>query len=477
MLSFSQTVSKALILVVATLLLIRHASEIQAAQPQPQVGIITAGLLHLRTGPSQDNPSLNILRKGTKVGILEQIDDWLKISYKGQIGYIRNREQYIHIMEIEISTEKQLNADQVNDIKHIREKAENISLEIKKGETEVQMFTKKESNIINNLNHIDLALNTARKKASESSTDLVTLEKQISETIAASKDLVKKIEENELYAAKRLVSLYKLNWLGRLNVLASAESLFNLFQRKKNLELILSHDQHTRENLLKNKLDLQMLLVRMNTQKKEKLSLEDDLEEQIQIMAAKRAQRASLLDDIRSKRTLETAAIESLKQAAKDLNTIIKSLSSAAVPSDQIKKKSPKDFTSLKGLLNMPVMGKIVNYFGPYKNSKFNVINFRSGIVIQADRGEPIRAVFGGKILFASWLKGYGNMIIVDHGDNYYTVYAHAEELFASKGNIVEKGEVVATVGDSGSLSGPSLHFEVRHHGKPVDPLAWIKKG
>jgi septal ring factor EnvC (AmiA/AmiB activator) len=475
MLSFSQTISKALILVVVTVLLIRHSAEIHATQPQ--VGIITARLLHLRTEPNPDNPSLKILRKGTKVGILEQIDGWLKISYEGQIGYIRNRERYVHILGIGILTDKQLKTDQVNDIKRFREKAENISLEIKKGEAEIQLFTKKELNIINNLNHIDLSLNTARKKVSESNTDLITLEKQISETTVASKDLVKKIEENEVYAAKRLVSLYKLNWLGRLNVLASAESLYNLFQSKKNLELILSHDQNTRENLLKNKLELQMLLVRLNTQKKEKLSLEDDLEEQIQIMAAKRTQRASLLDDIRSKKTLETAAIESLKQAAKDLNIIIKSLSSAAVPSDQIKKKSAKDFTSLKGLLNMPVKGKIKYFFGPYKNSKFNVVNFRSGIVIQADRGEPIRAVFDGKILYASWFKGYGNMIIVDHGDNYYTVYAHAEELFASKGDIVDKGEVVATVGDTGSLIGPSLHFEVRHHGKPVNPLKWIKKG
>lgn len=475
MLSFSQTVSKALILVVATVLLIRYSAEIQAAQPQ--IGIISAGLLHLRTGPSPDHPSLKILRKGTKVRILEQIDGWLKITYKGQIGYIRNRERYVHITGIRTLPDEQIKADKINDIKRFKEKAENISLKIKKSEAEVQTFTKKELNIINNLNQIDLSLNTARKKASESNTDLITLEKQISETTVASKDLVKKIEENEVYAAKRLVSLYKLNWLGRLNVLASAESLFDLFQRKKNLELILSHDQNTRENLLKNKLELQRLLVRLNTQKKEKLSLEDDLEEQIQIMAAKRAQRASLLDDIRSQRTLEMAAIESLKQAAKNLNLIIKSLSSAAVPSDQIKKKPAKDFTALKGLLNMPVKGKIKYFFGPYKNSKFNVVNFRSGIVIQADRGEPIRAVFDGKILYASWFKGYGNMIIVDHGDNYYTVYAHAQELFASKGDIVEKGEVVATVGDTDSLIGPNLHFEVRHHGKPVDPLKWIKKG
>jgi len=128
-------------------------------------------------------------------------------------------------------------------------------------------------------------------------------------------------------------------------------------------------------------------------------------------------------------------------------------------------------------LLNMPVKGNIVSFFGPYHNPKFNVVNFNSGIVIQADRGEPIRAVHDGKVLYSSWFKGYGNIIIIDHGDSYYTVYAHAEELFAAKGARVEKGEVVATVGDTGSLIGPSLHFEVRHHGRPVDPLKWIKKG
>ena len=68
-------------------------------------------------------------------------------------------------------------------------------------------------------------------------------------------------------------------------------------------------------------------------------------------------------------------------------------------------------------------------------------------------------------------------MIIIDHGDNYYTVYAHAEELFSAKGDRVEAGQVVATVGDSGSMIGPNLHFEIRHHGKPINPLEWIKKG
>ena len=104
--------------------------------------------------------------------------------------------------------------------------------------------------------------------------------------------------------------------------------------------------------------------------------------------------------------------------------------------------------------------------------------NFRSGIDIQAERGEPVRAVFRGEVLFAQWFKGYGNMLIIDHGEKYYTVYAHAQELFKKQGDFVETNEVVATVGNTASLSNvTSLYFEVRHQGKPIDPLTWLITG
>ena len=125
----------------------------------------------------------------------------------------------------------------------------------------------------------------------------------------------------------------------------------------------------------------------------------------------------------------------------------------------------------------MPANGKIVSRYGAYKNSKFNLKGFRSGVFIKADRGEPIHAVYGGKIIYSGWFKGYGNMIIIDHGNSYYTVYAHAEELFKSKGDAVGRQEVIATVGDTGSMTGPRLYFEVRHHGKSLNPAKWFKKG
>ena len=191
-------------------------------------------------------------------------------------------------------------------------------------------------------------------------------------------------------------------------------------------------------------------------------------------MSQKREKRSKLLTEIRSKKSYELAAIESLKMTATALDKKIKSLSSELNRHDQ---KINSSFLAFKGLLIMPARGKIIKFFGPYQNTKFNVINFRSGIDIKAKRGESVLAVCSGKVLYSSWFKGYGNMIIIDHGNSYYTLYAHVEEIFKAKGEAVETGEVIATVGDTGSMIGPNLHFEIRHHGKPVDPLKWLKTG
>ena len=172
---------------------------------------------------------------------------------------------------------------------------------------------------------------------------------------------------------------------------------------------------------------------------------------------------------------LEIAAIKSLEEAARTLDNVIKSLYTETDKTDHPDRASLKGLDSLKGLLNQPVRGKIISHFGAYTDPKYNVANFRSGIDIAAERGEPIKSVEAGKIIYSGWFKGYGNMIIIDHGESYYTVYAHLEENFKSKGDLVETEEVIATAGDAGSLSGPGLYFEMRHHGKPVDPVEWFK--
>jgi murein DD-endopeptidase MepM/ murein hydrolase activator NlpD len=117
----------------------------------------------------------------------------------------------------------------------------------------------------------------------------------------------------------------------------------------------------------------------------------------------------------------------------------------------------------------------VVAEYGPQVNPRFGTKTFRNGIDIEAVEGSNIAAVFPGHVVYTGWFRGYGNLIIVDHGGEYYTVYAHAADIRVTEGDEVKQGQIIGTVGDTGSLQGPRLYFEVRHEGKPQDPAQWLR--
>jgi septal ring factor EnvC (AmiA/AmiB activator) len=134
-----------------------------------------------------------------------------------------------------------------------------------------------------------------------------------------------------------------------------------------------------------------------------------------------------------------------------------------------------KGFGSQRGRLMMPAKGEIVGAFGRHKHPEFNAYTVSNGISIAASAGTDIRSVYAGQVIFADYFKGYGNMVIIDHGGGYFSLYAHAAKIMKKVGTQVARNEVVATVGDSDSPRGSMLYFEIRYQGKPVDPSAWVR--
>lgn len=362
-------------------------------------------------------------------------------------------------------------------IEEYKTRQKNIRREIEEGRQEVEAITRKETDVINRLNRVELAYNNSKKRAALLNREIDKLDQEITQASRKSDEIRQRIRDNEQYVANRLVAMYKMSRLGAIDLLASAESMQEFIERKAALQHILAYDEKVRDEMVKNQDELEKVLAGLEAHKTQKAELAQAYQKQMRKMSEERSMRQKLLADIRKQKTLEVAAIEALTQAADELNDKINSLREALKSEDQDEIVTQSTFSAHKGLLIMPVKGSIVSLFGPYRNPKYNVTNFRSGIDIKADKGEPIRSVFKGRVLYSDWFKGYGNMIIVDHGSNYYTVYAHLEETFKSKGDQVETGEVIATVGDTGSMEGNELYFEVRHHGKPVDPLTWLKKG
>ena len=363
---------------------------------------------------------------------------------------------------------------QVNEFK---KKAQDIDREIEASEAKIRKFSQKEADIISTLNQVDLALNKSRKQITSLGREIAALDEKIADTARASEELIQKIKANEQYMAKRMVALYKLNWLGKFQLMASATSLNELLQRKTAIARILAYDEKVMSQIMDNRRSLEIMRSQLHAQRDEKRRRAERYQQEIDRMAAERTKRSKLLAYVRKEMSAQQATVESLKQAALELDEKIQNLGVGVTGTAADEYFEDKPFQAYKGLLKMPVKGKIVSLFGKFKNTRYDVLNFRSGIEIQTERGEPIQAVYRGKILYADWFKGYGNMIIIDHGNSYYTVYAHIEEVFKTAGDVVESGEVMATVGDTGSMTGPKLYFEVRHHGKPLDPMQWLKGG
>lgn len=472
MLSFSQTIFKGVGFIAICIFF--FLSPLLVYEVTADKVIVRVNRLNMRSAPGMDGTPITQLNKGTSVQILKYCNGWINILYGDRSGYIINKPRYIKIIKDEDSRlEKSTGV-----VQEFKKQALDVTHQIQKRKQNVQTILARETEVINNLDQIDRGLNIATRQVVVLKGRQKELQEKQKDTKTLFAELLEKIKTGEAYASRRIVALYKLGRLGQIHILASSENMHEFFKRRLALKTIIAYDHVVLEELMQNRAALQKILVDLDDQNQKINILEDDLAAQITMLADSKKKRTRILEDIGRRKTLEIAAIASLKQASLELDLKINALSHDNPEKETgTGKKSSKSFIDYKGLLKMPVEGKIVSLFGPHRNKKFNVVNFQSGINIRADRGEPVHAVFGGSILYAGWLKGYGNMLIINHGNHYYTLYAHTEELFKARDDIVEKDEVIATVGDTGSMAGPRLHFEVRHHGKPMDPAAWIQKG
>jgi septal ring factor EnvC (AmiA/AmiB activator) len=174
-----------------------------------------------------------------------------------------------------------------------------------------------------------------------------------------------------------------------------------------------------------------------------------------------RESKRTLLKAIQNQKVVYHKLIGELEERGKDLQALVDKLEREK---GTFAYGTPR-YEYPKGKLIPPVQGKVISSFKE---------RGQNGIEIKAPMGTEVRAVLSGKILYADWFKGFGNLVIIDHGDHTFTVSAYCSELLKKAGDMVSQGETIALVGSTGSLKGPCLYFEIRHRGKPQDPMNWI---
>ena len=222
---------------------------------------------------------------------------------------------------------------------------------------------------------------------------------------------------------------------------------------------------------------------REEAQQQELAGLHEDAKREQAEVDREVAKRRVILAKVRDERAYHERMVGELTEASNRLEAFIRELQAkqrklAKIPPPKGGIEPPSvGFGALKGRLPWPTEGRIVTGYGAQVHPRFGTRTFRNGVDIEAAVGREVLAVHGGHIIYTGWFKGYGNLIIVDHGNEYYTLYAHIADIEAKEGDDVRQGQRIGTVGDTGSLAGPRLYFEVRYQGKPQDPEQWLRQG
>jgi septal ring factor EnvC (AmiA/AmiB activator) len=289
----------------------------------------------------------------------------------------------------------------------------------------------------------------------------------------------KDLQASRSLLKQRLGDLYRMSFRKPfLGGILDSEN-FSALSRRIKFEMVLAESNGkilTQTLSKKGQLDRSSAL--WNSEQRRKERVLGTLSRQEKGFSREKQNRTLFLASIQKKKEDHERYIEELDQAAQDLKEKVADFLKQA---EEAKKQQAawvpagKGLAANRGHLAWPVPGEVTQHFGRQKNVQFKEVVDNSGIQIQAKAGTPIKAVASGKVRFADWFKGYGKLVILDHGEGYYSLYAQASELTVAEGQTVAPGQVIGAVGDTGSLVGDSLYFEIRKNGIPQDPLHWLK--
>jgi len=299
---------------------------------------------------------------------------------------------------------------------------------------------------------------------------------------AAREDLARLTEQAE--AAERRLSrtrramgaraeaLYRAGRVGVVRLLFSADDVRDFLVRVQTLRRLLVHD---RDLLARHREESQALRearagARAAAERREAALAR--LETRTRELAGERATKRRLAKRVREDRSRERAALGELETAARALEAKLAALGRGAPEVEAL--AAGATFPLRRGRLPLPVDAPVAEGFGRVVNARFQTATFRKGIAFAAERGEALRAVAPGRVRYAGWFRGYGRIVILDHGAGWFTVSGHLGGISVEVGDAVSEGAVLGRVGESGSLRGPRLYFELRRGREPRDPTEWF---
>lgn len=371
----------------------------------------------------------------------------------------------------------------------VRDQLRGVKKEIKEKKQLLKKTAKVEQKVSGELVLIDKTLKQKEAQFASLASELSGVERSIAKTEKEIASVNDEVEQKRREIERRLVSVYKAGEIGNLRIFYSSESFPQMVENLRYMKSVIGNDRRLFNDYKQKIVELSKLKAAFETDANRKEHLKIGIEQKKQEIEGEKNKKAAYLAKVRQDKQAHLASLRELQANAGRLQAMVRKLEAISRKSYTAKAgKTPskgkipvlppvsgKGFGAQRGRLSLPVNGRIVSGFGRHKHPEFNSYTVSNGISISAPSGADIKAVYDGKVIFASYFKGYGNMVIIDHGDGFFSLYAHASRIMKRVGTEVARNETIASVGDVDSPQGDMLYFEIRYQGRPVDPASWCR--
>lgn len=344
-------------------------------------------------------------------------------------------------------------------LKAIRERRQRL-------EEDLARLRGEEKSLLGEVEQLELEVRLRTEQLRETQAVLVRANEELEATTARTQRLQKSLADARPVLAARARALYKLGELSYMRMLLSVEGPAEIFRGYRFVSALARNDKQRVAGFRRDLTDLGTAQRDLERRTQEALVLRAELVRMRRALDSDRRRKSALLTSLVEKKETNVAYLAELEQAETRLGQMIAGLGSGdvAVP-----------VAAFRGSLPWPATGRVRTGFGRHKHPRFDTYTVQNGIDIAAPLDAPVAAVHEGTVAFADAFRGYGLMVVIDHGDKYHTLYAHLGEAKVRPGQRVAAGEVIGTVGASG-VAGPGVYFEVRGQGKPQDPMEWLAR-
>ena len=376
----------------------------------------------------------------------------------------------IGLIFLSVSPALRAQAGSVRDIETLRKRIQEL-------EAKIQEQTRQETKTLDLLESIDQKISLTKNLLLRLETEVSRHKAALDSLRSLRKDNAIRLEKLKELIARRMVNLYKYGRISDIESLLRTDSFRYLqlwidYQKRLN-----QNDARNLQNYRQRHAELLSTQKQIEANLAAQIKLLKEKQQEEKKLQASREEKNRLLQKLRKDKRLYQRQLQDYQKAIEEIQRLIASSEEERLKQTEDRPMMPLThaFSEMKGRLPWPVQGEVVRAYGPYEHPVLKTVTNNLGIDIAAPLGTEVKTVAAGRVTAITWQRGRGNLVIVNHGGGFYTVYTHLNEIYVNLQEDVAEGQVIGRVGETGTFDRPVLHFQIWEKFNHLDPEAWLK--